>query len=379
MQLLSPVNGEGLGRGKKHCFTQISRLYEALTFENTGTPYMHNALVFFKKLVSHSARRLKLNELAWASLDLYMGGLLLYFALRLPFGTSFWYTALLSSFIHWLLLPSFLFLPLLLIGRRWMRAALMLIFPIIFLHLFGGLFIPKMKGAQASDTQPLTVMTYNVVSDSLPADDLVEALRHSNADIIALQELGPWQAQVLESALLDEYPYRALSGGYVIGKGLLSRYPILDPQFVDLAEGSHNLIAHIQVGDRLISVFVAHPPAPGFHVDGKFFGESPLHAAQICALLKLASPDEPTLLLGDFNMTDQHESYALLNEAGFIDSFRAAGWGFGATFPAIALPFPLVRIDYIWSSPQLVPINSYVGEDAGSDHLPVISQFVWRK
>jgi len=42
-----------------------------------------------------------------------------------------------------------------------------------------------------------------------------------------------------------------------------------------------------------------------------------------------------------------------------------------ATPHTFALP-PLMRIDYIWVSPEWQPHEAWVGEGAGSDHLPVL-------
>ena len=35
---------------------------------------------------------------------------------------------------------------------------------------------------------------------------------------------------------------------------------------------------------------------------------------------------------------------------------------------------PLARIDYIWASEAWLPLESWVGDDAGSDHLPVMAR-----
>ena len=48
---------------------------------------------------------------------------------------------------------------------------------------------------------------------------------------------------------------------------------------------------------------------------------------------------------------------------------------------AIGLPRviqPLLRIDYIWHSDELRAASARVGEDIGSDHLPLTAEFEWR-
>ena len=59
------------------------------------------------------------------------------------------------------------------------------------------------------------------------------------------------------------------------------------------------------------------------------------------------------------------------------DSFREAGLGFGWSWPVAAqvkLPAfvpPLMRIDYIWHSPQWRTVTASQGPTLGSDHLPL--------
>jgi endonuclease/exonuclease/phosphatase (EEP) superfamily protein YafD len=38
----------------------------------------------------------------------------------------------------------------------------------------------------------------------------------------------------------------------------------------------------------------------------------------------------------------------------------------------------VARIDYIWASPEWLPLDARVGKDAGSDHLPVIAALALR-
>ena len=79
-------------------------------------------------------------------------------------------------------------------------------------------------------------------------------------------------------------------------------------------------------------------------------------------------------------------------QGGLFDAFQAAGRGRGGTlprrlghstrvnlrpgWPARGLPglLPLARVDYIWHTADLAPLDCWVGEDAGSDHLPVLAE-----
>jgi len=89
--------------------------------------------------------------------------------------------------------------------------------------------------------------------------------------------------------------------------------------------------------------------------------------------------EHPFLLLGDLNITTVHERYDELESIGLTDVFGVVGGERGATYP-IRLPqfpnvtiVPLVRIDYIWASEEWRAESAIVGEDMGSDHLPVVA------
>jgi vancomycin resistance protein VanJ len=319
-----------------------------------------------------------------AAFDVYAALLILYLLLRALFGDHLGLIALLSTFLHWALLPAFALLPLTLWVRRWPTAVMLGLNVAVFLWLFGGLFLPQPMAP--ADSYDLTVMTYNVGNYLIAPDVLVAALRSSEADIVALQELTDEQAVAIERDLCDLYPYQVLYGYGIPGKGLLSRYPILEEELFYLqAQRLPHLRTTLTIdgaGPGLqtmpITVIVAHPPPPSISRGGYHF--HPHAAAEIASLAQMATANGPCILMGDFNLSDQNDNYALLSDAGLTDAFRAVGWGFGATWPArsrIGLLRVLVRVDYIWYSAHFRAIRAWVGPDAGSDHLPVLAQLAW--
>jgi endonuclease/exonuclease/phosphatase family metal-dependent hydrolase len=108
---------------------------------------------------------------------------------------------------------------------------------------------------------------------------------------------------------------------------------------------------------------------------------------------QVAAEDRPTIVLGDFNTTDQTANYRLVADR-LIDVHQAVGRGFGFTFPdfsqarSLDLPWytgpllaagPVVRIDHIFASQHFVPRQAFVVPVAsGSDHRPVIATLSWR-
>jgi endonuclease/exonuclease/phosphatase (EEP) superfamily protein YafD len=322
----------------------------------------------------------RLRRLALAAIDVYAALTVLGLLLKALSGNRLWPIALFSTFLNWVLLPAFVLLPLVIWRRRWLTAVMASMGVAAFLWLFGELFLPR--PLSFTDSRVVTVMTYNVADSLAPPDDLVAALRSSEADIIALQELGAEQAVAIEQDLTDLYPYQILYGYGIPGKGLLSRYPILREELFYLqARRLPHLRAAIAVNGESVpwTIIIAHPPPPGFDQSG--YHVHPDAAAEIKTLAQMATAEGPGILMGDFNTTDQSDNYRLLTNEGLVDAFRAAGWGFGATWPAHRVDLllcPVVRLDYIWSTAHFRAVRAWVDPRVGSDHLPVLAELVWQ-
>jgi len=312
--------------------------------------------------------------------------LLIIFLLTMQLPVRPWPVEMLCQFLSWALLPSIFVFIGFISTRRWRAATLWVIPTIAFCYLFGGLFLPSPemqlnRDALSSGTgKHLRVMTYNLRGKAI--GDLsaqIELIRDSGASIIALQEVSQQIADLIDSQLDEIYPYRVLYPDGIAGTGILSKYPIEDH---DIYKISPNLFNHcratIDVEGTPVTVISSHPPPPtniaAFRFQARRYRE-------IKELVRMASEGGPSLLMGDFNMTDQSSDYRVPRGAGLHDTYREAGWGFGTTWPArIKGRVPcmtLMRIDYIWHTDEFYPVSVHVGGRAVSDHLPVIADFVY--
>jgi vancomycin resistance protein VanJ len=298
-------------------------------------------------------------------------------------GERYWWVSIATDIIHWLLLPAFPLLGMMLWKRCWWGAALAGVNIMAFLLFFGGLFLPNISHSGDAE-QAITLMTYNAGNDQVAPDALVTMIYESGADIVGLQEISPSQVALLETQLNGMFPYHVLYGyGAHSGIGFLSRYPILEEELLTLQWASHpHQRATLAINGRRLTLIVFHPPPPIYDIrpDASY---QPLGNTDIAALAEMAADRAPTIMLGDLNATSQSVAYGLLRSAGLTDAFQAAGWGFGATFPnrmnSIAFLVPLVRIDYVWYTDDFRATRAWVGPDAGSDHLPVLAELVWEE
>lgn len=218
---------------------------------------------------------------------------------------------------------------------------------------------------------PFTVLSWNIGNGLAAPDRLTAALRDSGADIIGLEEVSEAQAAALETGLADCYPWRALFGRGIPGKGLLSRFPVHDLEHLSFHPNRPDMHAHIERDGVRMHVIIVHPPPPAPQ-------ELNARASQMEQLRRLVALPEPLLLMGDMNMVHWQQGYRDLLTAGLLDAFAEAGRGSSLTFPTRrgSLPLrPMLRLDYIFHSTELTALEAWVGADGGSDHLPLFARF----
>ena len=136
-----------------------------------------------------------------------------------------------------------------------------------------------------------------------------------------------------------------------------------------------------------ITVIVAHPPPP--RLGRNRIRQAALADQQISGIAVVATRGQPAVLLTDFNRVGWQAAYRQLRQSGLIDAFGTAGRGTGFTLPTrlshlayrghplgeLPLP-PLLRVDYVWHTAHFRALASWIGGNAGSDHLPVLAELV---
>jgi endonuclease/exonuclease/phosphatase (EEP) superfamily protein YafD len=65
----------------------------------------------------------------------------------------------------------------------------------------------------------------------------------------------------------------------------------------------------------------------------------------------------------------------MISHEGFRDAWREAGEGMGYTFSS---DDPVKRIDWLWHSDDLTPVEIGVIQTQASDHMPVQARFLAR-
>lgn len=242
--------------------------------------------------------------------------------------------------------------------------------------LMGMRFLPNFRSLPLTRESlgQISVMTFNIHKTNPNPREIVDIILSADADIVALQETSQEMSAALVDSLAETYPYNTLGEDqFAEGQALLSRFPVtpLSP----LPDYRYQKVI-IEAPIGRITVLNVHTPKLlpiGFREsweEQKEFVQALSH--------EVSRVSGPLLLVGDFNTTPQSENYALLSGA-LRDAFVERGNGFGFTYPAspklgIQLPFPLVRIDYVFCSRDFSPASARVVEqNGGSDHFPVVA------
>lgn len=106
----------------------------------------------------------------------------------------------------------------------------------------------------------------------------------------------------------------------------------------------------------------------------------------ILARMALRQPAGPAILTGDFNAADEDPLHAAIKAAGMTDVWRTLNPDTPAaesgTFHEFTGAKDRSRIDYVYTSPELKPVESEIVHSSKdgifpSDHFPVRATFEW--
>ncbi|MBZ0287779.1 MAG: endonuclease/exonuclease/phosphatase family protein, partial [Anaerolineae bacterium] len=251
-----------------------------------------------------------------------------------------------------------------------------------FLVIYSPQFLPQNIPVPA-DARPITLLTYNLQAEEDLLEPMVEVIRDSGADIVALQEMSGNMAGRLDEALAELYPYRALHPvtSPFHGRGILSQYPLLDdhtgPEEYPIPMRLQRV--EVDVEGATVTIYNMHAP-PSVPIFEGPYDVGPRNQ-QLADLVEMARQESgAVLLMGDFNSTDLDENYARIT-AHFADTFREVGWGLGFTNPDWQHDNPrrgpswmpmYQRIDYVFHNSFFTPVEARVWPSSGgSDHRPL--------
>ncbi|MEJ5297167.1 MAG: endonuclease/exonuclease/phosphatase family protein [Armatimonadota bacterium] len=250
-------------------------------------------------------------------------------------------------------------------------------------HLLGFSVGRHQTGARAD----LRVMTYNIHHGAMGVEGIASDIRQQQPDLVLLQEANAfriWADPV--PPLAKQLPdYRV----YTIGDevALLSRVPVSQVQSWRLRRNGarrKGLDATVKVGKRKLRILNVHlmTSATGSSL-ARSKGQTPAHLRHTAEVRSeqfeeisrwVERQRDPFIVAGDFNTPPRGVLYRRFRGWGLTDSFRAAGFGFGATYRS---DLPVLRIDHIFTGPGVQVLRTWVPPTRSSDHRPVVADLTF--
>lgn len=295
-------------------------------------------------------------------------------------------------------------IPLIAIVGNWAYLSRVLQFPLLDSAAEPRIVADSPTQANSSNNT-LTVATYNVDAfhhehTGYSCKQIAGQMKDLNVDILCFQEFGINSEFGIDSlcAALSEWKYRyipSLKKKELLQLAVFSRYPIRETKLIFYPDSKNNsLWCDIIVNDKTIRLFNNHLQTTEVSrnkrklekelrtddtekveraaltlIDG-LYDNFKKRAAQATLLNQLiAESPHPTLVCGDFNSLPSSYVYKAMKGGRLKDGFQTCGHGYMYTFRYIK---HLLRIDYIFHSPEFTGLDYFSPNLVYSDHNPVV-------
>jgi len=221
----------------------------------------------------------------------------------------------------------------------------------------------------------ITVMALNVGATGVDAEALLAEVRAHGVDILALPELAPAGRKALDGAgLAAELPHRVLDVGWTgTGSAVFSAFPLAAEERVPgTAFHQSRAVAAVPGAARGINLTAVHvaSPRPGNTPSWR------RELRQLGELHRTAAGAHSSILLGDFNASQDHREFRALLSTGLTDAAQVAGKGLAPTWPANSPVPPFVTLDHILVTPDIGIRQFSTFLVPGTDHAGIVAELV---
>ncbi len=217
-----------------------------------------------------------------------------------------------------------------------------------------------------TDPPSVRLLLMNVLSSNRDTEAVAAQIHHYQPDILVLEEITPRWFVALSDQLTD-YPYQLHAGREDnFGIWLLSKVPIYDEEIIPWGPTQlPSATVRFRVGNQLARLVALHPMSPSDPQGVRWRNEQ---LRQIAARFETA--DDPLLVIGDLNTTSFTPIFQEFKQhLQLTDSRR--GFGLQCSWPAYSFNPLMITLDHCLVSNDWKVVRREVGDDVGSDHLPV--------
>ena len=280
-----------------------------------------------------------------------------------------------NSFSVYLYAPALLILPFAVWRRRWRLAvASGLLVLALIVWVSPDFFSRGAQSAHASDAKPtgLRIFNANLYCKNPDLEGMLGEIRAADPDVILLQEYSPrWYQAFQTDEFFEHYPHRIFHiREDAFGIALYSKRPLLKQKKWFVGDVPM-LDVQTTIDQRPIRIINWHPLPPRNleYVD--------VWRKQYAELFeRIAGDDQPLLIVGDFNATQHAACMEQLAEIGFLSAHESIGRGYAVTYPNGTSRVPPIRLDHALMSRHWKAVQIQEGTGRGSDHKPLIADFV---
>ncbi|MEO3972672.1 endonuclease/exonuclease/phosphatase family protein [Streptomyces sp. CAU 1734] len=273
----------------------------------------------------------------------------------------------LIAFLPWMLVPAGAALLLTFLGR-W-RAGM--VWSVAVLALTGWFVRPYDTGLADRPSGPVVaqvkVLTSNVEFGNGTAG-LLEAIRREDPDLVFVQECAASCSDGLAQRVsMTDYPYRnVIEGTMAEGSAILSKYPLRRAPGIESTMAMPGSVA--EIAGKRVHLQLAHPlpPIPGGVDDWR---------RELGMMREYVSTvrEEPAIVAGDFNATQDHASFRRLMDAGKLrNSSDLGGASRTPSWPSF-VGRPLgAQIDHVLISREFSVRDARFLELENTDHRSLV-------
>lgn len=254
---------------------------------------------------------------------------------------------------------------------------------------------------RANDSTAISVVSYNIsnganayhrdkkVKHKRQAAMLDFLKRFDDEDILCFQEVGPYASDLIKKSISERFIHQLDKGTIIV-----SKHRMVNKGQVEFGTRTNSCLwADILIGYDTVRVYSTHLQSnritrdadkvldePDLNNDKTWMNIKGIFAKYVKSHIKRSRQAEevkqhmdaspyPIIFCGDLNDTPLTYTYKKLCN-GLNDNFTTSGSGLGTTFNG---RIPLLRIDYILTSPQMIIHNFNIIKENHSDHYPIAS------
>lgn len=232
-----------------------------------------------------------------------------------------------------------------------------------------------------SEPGQLRVLTYNIERWEVSAEEFATLLDEERIDLAAVQEIAPRRFNLPPQ-------WHVKRAGESL---LVSRYPIVRCEISKREPQVNGIYCVIETPDGPLGFACVDILTPRRALDNVLDGETIFDLSQVEITQAMIGarwhessslhgwiatfPEANKIVAGDFNLTVDSPIYRHI-WSDYRNAFDDSTSGYGYTKLTKINRFRYsARIDHVLSTPELLPVGTWLGEDFGSDHFPLIADF----